>query len=81
MISVQPSISTNSISLNGSEISMGDSIIMPIDIKTAATTKINDQKRARTVGNRSETRFSVRWSGNDGSSTTIGTSSCEAKGP
>ena len=34
----QPSTSTNSMSLNGSEISTGDSIIMPIDISTLATT-------------------------------------------
>ncbi len=34
----QPSTSTNSISLKGSEIITGDSIIMPIDISTLATT-------------------------------------------
>src|SRR6185369_188146 len=33
-----PSASTNSISLNGREISTGDSIIMPMDISTLATT-------------------------------------------
>ena len=37
MISPQPSTSTNSISLKGIEIIMGDSIIMPIDISTLAT--------------------------------------------
>lgn len=39
MIKVQPSTNTNSISLKGIEIIMGDSIIIPIDIKTLATTK------------------------------------------
>ena len=39
MTSVQPSTSTNSMILNGSEISTGDSIIMPIDISTLATTR------------------------------------------
>ena len=34
----QPSTSTNSISLNGSEISTGESIIMPMDMSTLATT-------------------------------------------
>ena len=36
MIRPQPSTSTNSMSLKGMEIIMGDSIIMPIDIKTLA---------------------------------------------
>src|SRR6185503_11024142 len=35
----QPSMSTNSMILNGSEISTGDSIIMPIDMSTLATTR------------------------------------------
>ena len=35
----QPSTSTNSISLNGNEISMGDNIIIPIDIRTLETTR------------------------------------------
>ncbi len=39
MTSDHPSTSTNSISLKGSEISTGDSIIMPIDISTLATTR------------------------------------------
>ena len=39
MIRLQPSTSTNSISLNGIEIIMGESIIMPMDIKTLATIK------------------------------------------
>lgn len=34
----QPSTSTNSMILNGSEISDGDTIAMPIDISTLATT-------------------------------------------
>ena len=37
MISDQPSTSTNSISLNGMEIIIGDSIIMPMDMSTLAT--------------------------------------------
>ena len=36
--SVQPSASTNSMSLKGNETSTGESIIIPIDIKTLATT-------------------------------------------
>ena len=36
---VQPSTNTNSISLNGMEMIMGESIIMPIDINTLATIK------------------------------------------
>ena len=43
-MSDQPSISTNSISLNGSEIMMGDSIIIPSDMRTAATTKSMTRK-------------------------------------
>jgi hypothetical protein len=38
-IKVQPSTSTNSMSLNGIEIIIGDSIIIPIDINTLATTR------------------------------------------
>ena len=38
MSSVQPSTSTNSMILNGSETMTGDIIIMPIDISTEATT-------------------------------------------
>ncbi len=34
----QPSINTNNINLNGNEIIIGDNIIIPIDIKTLATT-------------------------------------------
>jgi hypothetical protein len=37
--SVHPSINTNNMSLIGIEIIMGESIIMPIDIKTLATIK------------------------------------------
>ena len=37
--SPQPSTSTNKSSLNGMEIIIGDSIIIPIDISTLATTK------------------------------------------
>ena len=37
MIKPQPSTSTNSMSLNGMEIIMGESIIMPMDISTLAT--------------------------------------------
>jgi hypothetical protein len=37
MISPQPSTNTNSISLKGMEIIMGDSIIMPMDISTLET--------------------------------------------
>src|SRR5690606_22502637 len=37
--STQPSASTNSISLNGSEISIGETIIMPSDISTLATSR------------------------------------------
>jgi hypothetical protein len=37
--SVHPSISTNSMSLMGIEMIMGDNIIMPMDIKTLATIK------------------------------------------
>ena len=37
MIIPQPSTSTNSISLKGMEIIMGESIIMPIDISTLET--------------------------------------------
>src|SRR3546814_19227857 len=39
MVSAQPSTSTNSSSLNGSETSVGDSILMPSDISTAAPTR------------------------------------------
>ena len=35
----QPSTSTNSISLNGRDTSIGESITMPIDISTLATTR------------------------------------------
>ncbi len=38
IIKLQPSMSTNSISLNGIDIIIGESIIIPIDIKTLATT-------------------------------------------
>ena len=34
----QPSASTNSMILNGSEMTAGDTIIIPIDISTLATT-------------------------------------------
>ena len=36
---VQPSTSTNNINLKGKEIIIGDNIIIPIDIKTLATTR------------------------------------------
>ena len=39
MINCQPSTSTNSISLNGSEMVAGDTIIIPIPISTLATTR------------------------------------------
>ena len=39
VIRPQPSTSTKSNNLNGNEIIMGDSIIMPIDMRTLATTK------------------------------------------
>ncbi len=39
MTSVQPSTSTNNMSLKGREMSTGESIIMPIDISTLATTR------------------------------------------
>ena len=39
IMSIQPSAKTNSMSLNGIEIIMGESIIMPIDISTLATTR------------------------------------------
>ena len=35
----QPSIKTNNINLKGSEMMIGDSIIIPMDISTAATTR------------------------------------------
>ena len=38
IIKLQPSISTNNINLNGIEIIIGDNIIIPMDIKTLATT-------------------------------------------
>lgn len=44
IISVQPSTNTNTISLNGSEIIIGDSIIMPIAISTLATTRSMTRK-------------------------------------
>ena len=37
MVRLQPSTSTKSINLNGIEITIGESIIMPIDISTLAT--------------------------------------------
>jgi hypothetical protein len=37
MIRLQPSTSTNSMSLKGIEIIMGESIIMPMDMSTLAT--------------------------------------------
>ena len=37
MMRLQPSTKTNNMSLNGIEIIMGDSIIMPMDIKTLET--------------------------------------------
>ena len=39
MTSAQPSTSTNSMSLKGREMSTGESIIMPIDMSTLATTR------------------------------------------
>ncbi len=39
MVIAHPSTSTNNSSLNGSEISMGESIIMPRDIRIDAITK------------------------------------------
>jgi len=39
IMSIQPSAKTKSMSLNGIEIIMGESIIMPIDISTLATTR------------------------------------------
>jgi len=39
MTIAHPSTRMNSINLNGSEIIMGDNIIMPIDISTLATTR------------------------------------------
>ena len=39
MVSAQPSTSTNSKSLNGREMIVGDSIIMPSAISTLATTR------------------------------------------
>ena len=39
MIRLQPSTNTKSMSLNGIEIIIGESIIMPMAIKTLATTK------------------------------------------
>jgi hypothetical protein len=38
MSSIQPSTMTNSNNLKGREIIMGESIIMPMDISTLATT-------------------------------------------
>ena len=38
-VSTQPSTSTNSRILNGADTSIGDSIIMPMDISTLATTR------------------------------------------
>jgi hypothetical protein len=39
MMRLQPSTNTKSMSLKGIEMIMGESIIIPIDIKTLATTK------------------------------------------
>ena len=39
IIKDQPSTKTNNMSLKGIEIIIGDSIIIPIDIKTLATTR------------------------------------------
>ena len=39
MTKVHPSTSTNNINLKGMEMIMGESIIMPMDIKTLATIK------------------------------------------
>src|SRR5678815_472287 len=39
MTSAQPSMSTNNMILNGNEISTGDNIIMPMDMRTLATTR------------------------------------------
>ena len=39
VIRPQPSTNTKSSSLNGSEIIIGDSIIIPIDMRTLATTR------------------------------------------
>ena len=39
IVSAQPSTSTNSNSLNGIEMIVGDSIAMPSDISTVATTR------------------------------------------
>ena len=39
MINAQPSTSTNNINLKGREIIIGESIIIPIDINTLATTR------------------------------------------
>ncbi len=74
MTSAQPSTSTNSMSLRGSEISIGDSIIMPIDISTLATTRsmiTNGMKIRKPIWN---AVFSSLVT-NAGTSTASGTSS------
>ena len=73
MTNVQPSTSTNSMILKGSEMSTGESIIMPIDISTLATTRsmitngMNSRKPIWKAVLSSETM-------NAGISTSVGTS-------
>ena len=45
MTSAQPSTRTKNTSLNGSATATGGSIIMPIDIRIAATDEVDDEER------------------------------------
>src|SRR5579863_1936364 len=49
MSSVQPSTTTNNMILNGSDTRTGDSIIMPMDINTLATTRSMTRKGMNTM--------------------------------
>jgi hypothetical protein len=73
-ISDHPSMRTKSINLKGREIIIGDSIIIPIDIKTAATTR----SMTRNGTNNKNPIWKAVFSSlvkNDGSKTNSGTSS------
>src|ERR1700753_3674660 len=70
----QPSTSTNSINLNGSEIVAGDTIIIPIDISTLATTMSMIRNGMKIVKPIWKPVFSSLVT-NDGTSSDSGTSS------
>src|SRR3546814_11486386 len=80
IVSAQPSTRTNSSSLNGSEMIVGDSIIMPRLISTVATTRsmtMKGRKMRKPIWNAVLSSLVT----NAGSATDNGTSADEAQGP